>query len=218
MAPHDANPAVQASRLRVADLAATGAVVTGVGHGYVSGGLIQLQSTPDIDQGTAIDVTLADGTKCVDVPGVPVVRWLNLELTICGVEDELFELIENALLIQTAGTTIGHADPALGVVSNPNGVSLELWSKMMLGGSQDPTFPWYRHLFPRTYQWVKGQQTWLNGHLGWVFNGKAIENAGMRATGPFTDWTDPASVTRVRAGYRTAVDPPAASVGYIAVP
>lgn len=218
MAPHDNNPLVQAQGLRLGRLSASGSPVSGAGNGYVTDGIIQLRETPEIDQGTPIDVTLANGSKCVDMPASPTVRWKNLELTICGVEDEAFELIEGVLLIQDGGDTIGHADPPLGEVSNPNGVSLELWQKMIVGGSQDPTYPWYRHLWPKTYQWVRGERAILNGHSGWVYNGKAVEGTGMRAAGPYNDWLDAASVTRVHAGYRTASAPPTATVGYIVVP
>jgi len=218
MAAVDNNPLVQAQGLRVARLSATGAPVSGAGNGYQTDGIIQLQETPEIDNGTDIEVTLANGEKCVNVPGQPTIKWKNLELTICGVEDELFELIAGNLLIQSGGNTIGNADPDLGAIANPYGISLELWQKMMVGGSQDPTYPWARHIWPKTYGWVKGQATVLNGHTGWIFTGKATENPGMPSDGPFNDWADSDSIGQVHAMYRTASSPPSSTVGYVAVP
>lgn len=217
MPPVDANPSVQFARLRVGRLGATGDVVVGASNGYVSGSMIELADTPELQRGAEIVVPNGVGENCVDYRVPDVVRRRNLTLSICAVEDELIELIIGAMLIQNATpATIGHADPPLGEVGAPNGVSIEGWSKNLVGGSQSATLPWFRWLYAKTTGWTRGDDRLLNGAKAWVFNGYAEENPGMRAEGPFDDWDGP--VDRVRAVYRTADAPPAAAVGYVAVP
>lgn len=217
MPPVDANPSVQFARLRVVRLGATGDAVTGATAGYVTGSMVELADSPEIQRGTEIVVKNGVDENCVDYRTPDVIRRRNLTLTICGVEDELIELLTGAELIQNATpATIGHADPLLGEVGAPNGVSLEGWSKNLQGGAQSPTLPWFRWLYAYTHGWVRGEDRLLNGHKAWVFTGIAEENPDMRATGPFDDWDGP--VDRVRAVYRTADAPPAAAVGYVSVP
>lgn len=218
MAPADSNPSVQFLRLRVTELGATGAPVTGASSGFVSDQMIELADSPDIETGQEILVRTGDGSLCVDYRDPNLVKRRLLTLSVCGVQDELFELLVGALLIQSGGNTIGHADPVLGAIPNPYGVALEGWSKNLVGGTTDATLPYFRWLYPRTYGWTRGEDRLLNGHLAWTFNGIAIENAGMRATGPFNDWDDAGSVARVRSVYRTSDALPTAADGYTAVP
>lgn len=217
MPPVDANPSVQFVRMRVTRLDATGAPVTGATGGYVTDAAIELADSPEIERGQDILVRNGAGELCVDFRGDDVIRRRNLTLAICGVADELFELLTGAELIQNATPeTIGHADPALGEVGAPNGVAIEGWSKNLAGGKQSATLPWFRWLYSMTRGWVRGEDRLLNGHLAWTFTGQAIENDAMSADGPFGDWDGP--VDRVRAVYRTADAPPAAAVGYATVP
>lgn len=218
MAAQDGNPSVQFLRLRVTDLLATGAPVTGAAHGFVSDQMIELTDAPEIESGIEILQRTGAGELCLDYKEPNLVKRRNLTLTICGVQDELIGLLTDALLIASAGTTIGHADPVLGTIPNADGVAIEGWSKNLVGGAPDVTYPYFRWLYPRTYGWTRGEDRLLNDRLAWTFNGIAIGNAGMRATGPFADWTDAASVARVRSVYRTASALPAASNSLIAVP
>lgn len=217
MPPVDGNPSVSFNRLRVGRLGATGDVMVGATNGFVSGSQIELADTPDIERGIEITQRNGAGELCVEYRDPDVVKRRNLTLSICGVEDELFELITGALLIQNATpATIGHADPPLGEVPNPNGISIEGWSKNLVNGSQSPTLPWFRWLYGKTYGWTRGEDRLLHGQKAWTFTGIAVENPALRADGPFSDWDGP--VDRVRAVYRTADAPPAAGIGYVAVP
>lgn len=217
MPPPDTNPSVQFLRLRVTRLSATGNAVTGTGNGFVSDNQIELADSPDVERGQEILVRNGAGELCVEYRDPDIVKRRLLTLSICGVQDELFELLVGAELIDDGGgDTIGHADAVLGEAPNPNGVAIEGWSKNLVGGRTDATLPYFRWLWASTYGWTRGEDRLLNGHLAWTFNGIAIENTGMRATGPFADWDGP--VDRVRAVYRSADALPAAGVGYVAVP
>lgn len=216
MPPADGNPSVQFLRLRVTRLGATGNAVTGAGNGFVSDNMIELADSPDIERGQEILVRNGAGELCVDYRDPDIVKRRLLTLSICGVQDELFELLEGASLIQDGADTIGHADPVLGEAPNPNGVAIEGWSKNLVGGSVDGTYPYFRWLWSKTYGWTRGEDRLLNGHTAWTFSGIAVENQGMREDGPFGDWDGP--VDRVRAVYRSADALPTAGVGYVAVP
>lgn len=88
----------------------------------------------------------------------------------------------------TAGPGIvGYQEPALGIVGNPNGVSIEFWSKAVLNGFQQPILPYYRWVLPR----VNGMHTMprdiTNANTQTVIEGQGYGNPNW-GTGPQGDW------------------------------
>lgn len=105
----------------------------------------------------------------------------------------------------TAGPgNVGYAAPNLGIVGNPNGVALELWSKAIKNGVQQPTLPYYRWLLPLCRNFHIDARNVTNAALENTWVGEGYGNANF-GTGPFSDWQFPSTQVfqRVRASKET---------------
>lgn len=182
---------VQGLALRVARLDATGATPTGAQNSFVTESFIRLSASPEIQTGTSITTTAANGKNCLDRKDPPTYRWWNVELEICGAPPELLELIAGALLVTDGGDNVGWGVPKLGEVFAEDGVSVELWSYAIGDdNTADAVTPYYRYALPRTYGWTLGEVAIENGARNQKFTGTAIENSEW-GDGPVNDWTGP---------------------------
>jgi hypothetical protein len=85
-------------------------------------------------------------------------------------------------------TDIGYRAPEVGVDPNPNGVSIELWSRAILDGAGATELPYLHWVIPRAY--VRPSDAWtLSGEdpLLPAFEGFSIQNANW-GDGPVGDW------------------------------
>jgi hypothetical protein len=123
-------------------------------------------------------------------------------------------------LTMTAATrSIGAVAPPLGLAPTDNGVSIELWSKAVVGGSQVAVNPWVHWAYPLGV-WTPGDRDHANDRMGMVFHGFLYENPGW-GNGPWNDWGMPSPSTKslTRAwGFFRSNDLPAVAPGYTAVP
>jgi hypothetical protein len=98
----------------------------------------------------------------------------------------------------------GYAPPTLGVVGNPNGFSLELWSKAVVKSVQATYLPYYRWAIPLVRNAVPETRTVTDAGLENVYAGQAFENPNW-GQGPFGDFQATTSqvFTRIRASQLT---------------
>ena len=85
------------------------------------------------------------------------------------------------------GSDTGYQSPALGIVGNIYGVSVELWGQAILNGTQAPYLPFWRWTIPMVRN-LQPQQREFGASLlmnSWV--GQAFENLGWGG-GPAGDW------------------------------
>jgi hypothetical protein len=88
----------------------------------------------------------------------------------------------------TAGPgEVGYQEPALGIVGNPNGISIELWSKAIIAGFQTSTLPYYRWVLPRVTGMHTTQRDIANTNTQTVMEGQGYGNPNW-GSGPFGDW------------------------------
>lgn len=99
------------------------------------------------------------------------------------------------------GVYTGYQAPALGVVANPDGVSIEFYEKAIVGGYQASSLPWWRILLPRVSNFHVMPRDVTNANMASVYEGQAFENPSW-GTGPFGDWQFDSSkyIQRVRCG------------------
>jgi hypothetical protein len=90
------------------------------------------------------------------------------------------------------GNDTGYAAAALGVVGNPNGVSLEFWGAAILGGAETPNLPYYRWVIPKVQNITEGGRTFQPAILENVYMGQGVQNPNWGA-GPFGDWQFPST-------------------------
>lgn len=116
---------------------------------------------------------------------------------------------------QTAGPGVaGYAMPNMGIVGNPNGVSLEVWSKAISGGVQASIQPYWRWVFPAAKNMHVMPRTLTNANAESVYEGDGFQNPNW-GSGPFGDWPSASAQVyqRLRVG---AANLPVA--GYAPVP
>ena len=211
---NDGAASIQACALRVARLAADGTTPAGASNMYVTNAFMRLLAAPQVEDGQEINVPNACGTNVVAHKDADKVTRLNLTLELITPDPELLELLTNSLLIQDAGSTVGFAYPKLNTPLTQNGVSMEVWSKAIIGGQPAAALPYWRWVLPKTYNWRFGDREWTNGHMPNVLTGIAVENPSF-ANGPTNDWNGPND--RVLAVIRDA-NIPAQPLGYQPTP
>lgn len=88
-------------------------------------------------------------------------------------------------------TAIGYRAPEAGVVANPNGVSLEFWSRAIIGSANAQTLPYIHWVLPLCRLTPAG--TWsISGTAAMVaeFEGTSSQSEGWD-DGPLNDWNYP---------------------------
>lgn len=214
MAGNDCAGIAQVCALRVARLDATGATPAGATGMIVTDELVTLEWAPEVDDPGSIEVMNACGKRVVDYKRPKRWRWLNLTLTLAIPDVELMEMLGNLLLTTTANSD-GWGIPLLDTDIGPGfGLSLELFSKAIVGGVQATAKPWMQHAFPKTFDWSMDGFTFGADAQQPVFRGRAVQNANF-GNGPDNLWTGPSD--RALMGKRVAAIP-ATSCGYQATP
>jgi len=115
----------------------------------------------------------------------------------------------------TAGPgNYGFADPNLGSVGQPNGVSLEFWAKAILKGKQATYLPYFWWALPLCNGFIREASDVTDARFANTYTGQAYENPNWGA-GPNGDW--PVASTqvrqRVRAGAATVPAPGLVTAG-----
>lgn len=101
---------------------------------------------------------------------------------------------------QTAGPGVaGYAAPPLGVVANPNGVSLEFFEKAIVGGVQAADKPYYWYVMPRVANMHIMPRDLTNANTQTIMEGQGEQNPNW-GSGPFGTW--PFASTQVTQRFR----------------
>jgi hypothetical protein len=88
----------------------------------------------------------------------------------------------------TAGPgPIGFQAPAMGIVGNPTGISLELYAYAIINGAQASAQPYWRWVFPRIANLRPDSREFSNTIALSSYMGEVFENTGW-GSGPFSDW------------------------------
>lgn len=177
---------VQACAIRVARLDASGVPDPGGSNLYVADTLSELTANPEFEEGDEFIVKNACGSPCVNFKDDDKFKRLAITLGLCKPDPELEELMAGGKVL-TSGAAVGYAMPPIGIVDNPNGISIELWAKRIeADGSLDADFPYEWYVLPRVkLRW--GNRTFNNGPITVAFQGNAFENPNW-FDGPLNDW------------------------------
>ena len=85
------------------------------------------------------------------------------------------------------GADTGYQAPTLGIVGNPNGVSMEFWGKAIVSGTQASVLPYYRWAIPGVKNMHEEARTFDPSLQSNMYTGQAFENPNW-GSGPFADW------------------------------
>jgi hypothetical protein len=210
-----AGGSVHAVRMRVTRLAADGTPAVGANNMYVTNALTTLGWTEQYTDDEEIEVKNGSGDLCVYYKSPGALKSLEVKLTLCTTDPELAEIIRGGTVITASGSAVGYAAPMVGAAAQPNGISIEAWSRRVVNGNQANDRPWYRWVLPRG-RFKRDESTLGNEAAQPAFTGVFEQNDGW-GTGPLEDW--PYTSDRL---YQYAemlnADLPAAVQGYQAVP
>jgi len=209
----DCPVSIQACALRVTRLdPITRRPVDGSDAAYITNAFTEFRFSPETDPGTLIETR----TSCGDLRRYrdpETVKGLSVALITEGPDPELHELLVGASLIASAGATIGMNGQRFGAV--PNHVSLEVWSKAVVGGRQASVLPWLHWAFPDVVVQI-GERLLDNGQALQPFTGFAIENP-LWGQGAFNDWPPGGTPLLSAWGVTRSATLPTSTCGYVSV-
>lgn len=207
---------VHALRLRITRLGLDGAPLVGSANQLVTDALVKLSWKYTKTTGDQIEKKNAQGIACVVFKQVDTISGLELTLEVCSPDPEQDSLLIGGALYQpTTGVTKGWSAPEVGTDPVPNGVSIEMWSRAIIGGSQASVDPYFWWVFPKT-KWVQDEASAENDAMGPTYTGVGYENDGW-GNGPGNDWPSGAISSRLVNMVR-ASSLPNVTTGLVAVP
>lgn len=171
---------------RVGRLDTDGSPLSGTGNLYETDSIISLTMGIELKEGADYEQNNGCDNLCFAFKEQDQIKGLNMQVSFCQEDPELTELLSGGDLITSGGNSIGYAAPAVGTVPNPDGVSLEIWTKNIQGSAVDADYPWVRWVFGRT-KWTIADKTFEAGPIVHPFTGKAEENENF-GDGPRSDW------------------------------
>jgi hypothetical protein len=121
---------------------------------------VRVGITPDVFEGSDIEITSAGGTLCIDDKGVDTLKGFDLELEICNVNETILEMLTGAAIltdytmpVENVGFVAAPTDVALGL----NYAALEVFTRNAnndaCASGMNPARPYLHWLFPRTSRW-----------------------------------------------------------------
>lgn len=208
----DGAGSVYAVRMRVTNLDEDGSPLVGQSSMYTTDALVTADFTPNYEDGDDITQKNGSGVVCVSYTGPSTLKNYTGSLTICTPDPELLALLTGGSVYVSSTDPVGWQSPKTGVDPMPNGVSLELWTRAIVGGANAGSLPYFHWVLPRV-KLTPDQVTLEAGALQPSFNFTASQNPNW-GSGPVGDFEQDS--TAVVQYIRTATVP-ASHLGYQAV-
>lgn len=172
---------------RVTRLDSCGVPVEGTTSTIVTGGFVQVVTTPVYQDAEEIQVLNANGDLCVDDQADPALRWLTTAITLCNVNPLLVNILTGDPIVSDDATptanTVGYRiDTA---TTGTAAFALELWSGIPgqacgVGGTEG--FGYWLYPFVVQGQW--GEWTWGNAGLNLEITARTSAGSGW-GVGPY---------------------------------
>lgn len=172
---------------RVTRLDSCGVPVEGLTSTIVTGGFVQVLTTPLYQDAEEIQVLNANGDLCIDDQADPALRWLTTAITLCNVNPLLVNILTGDPIVSDDATptanTVGYRiDTA---TTGTAAFALELWSGIPgqacgVGGTEG--FGYWLYPFVVQGQW--GEWTWGNAGLNLEITARTSAGSGW-GVGPY---------------------------------
>ena len=207
---------IQAVAMRVTKLGPSGAPLVGPKNSFVTKAFTSVSFTPEYEDGDEVITKNAAGEICIYYKMPDTLKQVTAELAICNPDPELYEILNGGTIIMGEGVdserAIGYIAPEAGSDPTPHGISVEVWSRAIVGGKPAATLPYWRWVFPIMKMRMSGDRVLENGAMAHTFSGYGNGNPDW-GDGPVGDW--PYSSSSPFAYARVATAPEA--VGYAEV-
>ncbi len=199
---------ILACGMRITLLDDNGNVADQANNYYVTDNLIDVQMTPEIEQGA--DRTLKSGCSCIIATAKfpDLLKRFNFQVRVGQLEPGLLGLMLGATVITAGGFPIGIDWPDSGIscaATPPPKVALEVWSDVWEDDQQNETLPYWHWVWPMT-RWTIGQTNLNEDFLQLPLTGYSLSN-GLWGHGPYND--DPGTaIGALGSVWQTADVPP----------
>lgn len=188
-------------RIRATLLTSCGVPQTGSCSTVVSDGIISIEMTKQYEDRQEFFVKNGDGQFCVKETNPPILKWINLVVTLCNVDPELVNIMTAEPLVADDAASpqnTGYSTQE-GSAANAN-FALEGWTRITNSGASCTGGVEYGYvLFPWIVEGTVGDTTHQNDTVSFVVNARTHSNS-LWGTGPYmVDYSDnPAgSTTRI---------------------
>lgn len=185
--PDMCNGQLAVCAFQVCALDANGTPLVGAGTRYVSNALAKATLTPVYKAGNEITEDNACGDNLIDYLDDPSFIRADLALDFILVDPYLQAvLLSQGALLTGPGGGIGFAFPPVGKVTG-NGVSIEMWCRRVINGTQSTEFPWELWGLPKVRSLQMGAREFSNTAQHVLITGQCNENPNW-FDGPTNDW------------------------------
>ena len=176
--------------MRLARLAENGAPLVGTQNAYVTDALVQAELGLEYEDGEEIIQRNGAGQICLTYRAPDsLTRGTISSLQICAPDPVVLAFLTGGtIIVDDEGNPAGYQAPEVGGDPNPNGVSIELWTRAIIAGAFSGFYWW---VLPRAF--VRPSGTWaLSGENPLIaeFEGNLTQNANW-GDGPGNDFTWP---------------------------
>lgn len=177
---------IRGRALRVTKVDACGVRVLGPTSQVVTEGFITVSLTANIDEGTTIDVTNASGNKCIFDEPAPKFLNYTVEVALCGVDPELFNLMANTpLVMDAAGENAVGFRVNSSVDADAVGFALEMWSNVPASACDDGNPAWGYFLLPFLKGGNLGDFTVGNDAVNFTLSNAKTKDGSGWGVGPY---------------------------------
>jgi hypothetical protein len=181
--------------MRATKLDASGLPSVGLKNAYVSDSLVKIEIGLEYEDAKQVTQLNGTGVACVNYQAPYTLKRGSIAgLQICQPDPNLVEFLIGGETIVDASTPpaeIGYRAPATGVEETPYGVSLEFWSRALIGSAIAQNLPYFHWVIPRAFLIPSGSWS-ISGTEAMLpeFDGYSIQNPAW-GTGPNDDFTYP---------------------------
>lgn len=219
-------PVLRVPAVRLTKLDACGEVVDSTCSFATSSGIISIEQTAEYEDRQDYFTLNADAQPCITDTSPPILKWINVTITFCQVDPELYNIATaEPLVLNDASPTpqaVGFRTRQ-GSVNNSN-FAFEAWTR--IGGSNncsDGELQYGYFLLPWVVEGTVGDLTLENGAANFVITGRTNPNS-LWGVGPYnviklaaTDVPNPLLVPIASGDHRhiqlTTLPPPAIACG-----
>ena len=180
-------------RIRATQLSSCGAAVTGCST-VVSDGIISIAMTKEYEARQEFFVKNGDGNFCVRETNPPILKWINLVVTMCNVDPELLNIMSaEPLVLNDAASPVATGwSTQEGAAASAN-FALEGWTRLAKSTSLPSCTGGVEYgyvLFPWVVEGTVGDITYQNDTVSFVLNARTSSNS-LWGTGPYNvDYSD----------------------------
>lgn len=177
--------------VRTTKLNACGQAVTGCST-VASDGIISVEMTKEYEDRQEFFVKNADGVFCVRATNPPILKWINLTLTFCGVDPELVNILSSEPLVldnATAPRATGYSTQE-GSAASVN-FAFETWTRLQNLNVPCTGGPEYGYMiFPWCIEGTISDMTFQNDLVNFVLTCRTRGDS-LWGTGPYNvDYSD----------------------------